>query len=128
MFFQVDIAKVNLEVMKTWIAKEIVEIVGYEDEILIDMIYNTISNQEVNRVVLFSHCQNLDPKHLQMTLVPFLNNDASSFTKHLWELMLSAQEDPQGIPQEFIDKKMEELEKLKVLYSTVYFYLLANSS
>ena len=41
--------------MKTWIAKEIVEIVGYEDEILIDMIYNTISNQEVNRVVLFSH-------------------------------------------------------------------------
>ena len=53
-------------------------------------------------------------KHLQVTLVPFLNKDAASFTKHLWELLLSAQEDPQGIPQEFIDKKMEELEKLKV--------------
>ena len=33
--------------------------------------------------------------------------------------MLSAQEDPQGIPQEFIDKKMEELEKLKVLNNRV---------
>lgn len=33
--------------MKTWIGKEVNEIMGFDDEILIDMIYNMISLEEV---------------------------------------------------------------------------------
>lgn len=33
--------------MKTWIAKEVVSIVGFEDDVLIDMIYNMLALDEV---------------------------------------------------------------------------------
>lgn len=33
--------------MKTWIAKEIVSILGFEDDVLIDMIYNMLALDEV---------------------------------------------------------------------------------
>ena len=39
--------KVNLDIMKTWIAKEIVSILGFEDDVLIDMIYNMLALDEV---------------------------------------------------------------------------------
>lgn len=45
--FQVDMSKVNLESMKGWIAKEINSILGFEDDVLIDMIYNLLSLDEV---------------------------------------------------------------------------------
>ena len=37
----------NLDIMKTWIAKEIVSILGFEDDVLIDMIYNMLALDEV---------------------------------------------------------------------------------
>ena len=37
----------NLDVMKTWIAKEIVSILGFEDDVLIDMISNMLALDEV---------------------------------------------------------------------------------
>lgn len=40
-------SKVNLESMKGWIAKEINSILGFEDDVLIDMIYNLLSLDEV---------------------------------------------------------------------------------
>ena len=33
--------------MKTWIAKEVVSKVGFEDEVLIDMIFNMLTLDEV---------------------------------------------------------------------------------
>ena len=45
--WQLDISKVNLDIMKTWIGKEITEIMGYEDDVLIDMIYNMLALDEV---------------------------------------------------------------------------------
>lgn len=56
----------------------------------------------------------MDPKHIQITLTPFLGKNAPSFTKRLWDLLLSAQEDPIGIPEEFIEERKEQLEKQKV--------------
>ena len=39
--------KVNLDIMKTWIAKEVVSKLGFEDEVLIDMIFNMLTLGEV---------------------------------------------------------------------------------
>lgn len=44
---QVDIKKVNLDVIKTWIAKEVNSILGFDDDVLIDMIFNMLSLDEV---------------------------------------------------------------------------------
>lgn len=44
-------SKVNLESMKGWIAKEINNILGFEDDVLIDMIYNLLALDEVRKVL-----------------------------------------------------------------------------
>ena len=33
---QVDMRKVNLQVIRPWVAKKIVELVGFEDEVLVE--------------------------------------------------------------------------------------------
>ena len=50
-----------------------------------------------------------------MTLIPFLAANAAPFTEKLWNLLLSAQKDPMGIPEEFVQQRMEEIEKQKVV-------------
>ena len=44
----------------------------------------------------------------------FLDKDAASFAKTLWKLLLSAQNNPQGVPQELLDAKKAELEQERV--------------
>ncbi len=36
MLLQVDMRKVNLTVLRPWIAKKIVELVGFEDEVVVE--------------------------------------------------------------------------------------------
>ena len=60
--------------------------------------------------------QEIDPNHIQVTLTPFLEKNAAAFTEKLWNLLLSAQKDPMGIPAEFIQQRMEEIEKQKVSF------------
>lgn len=59
--------------------------------------------------------QKVDPKHIQVTLTPFLEKNTAAFTEKLWNLLLSAQNDPMGIPAEFVQQRMEEIEKQKVV-------------
>lgn len=39
---QVDTTKVNLEVLKPWITKRVTEILGFEDDVVIDFIFNQL--------------------------------------------------------------------------------------
>ena len=55
-----------------------------------------------------------DPKALQISITGFLETKAPEFTKELWILLLSAQENIAGMPQRFIDEKKEEIRKRKV--------------
>ena len=43
----VDLKKVNWEVMKTWIAKRVTELLGIEDEVLIGYVYEQLENVKV---------------------------------------------------------------------------------
>lgn len=44
----------------------------------------------------------------------FLDKEAAPFAKALWKLLLSAQNNVAGVPQELLDAKRAEIEKEKV--------------
>ena len=56
-----------------------------------------------------------DGKDVQINLTGFLNARAArQFVSELWDLLLSAQESPSGIPAKFVDQKKEEILKRQV--------------
>ena len=58
---------------------------------------------------------------MQWSLTGFLEADTAAFCKKLWELMLDAQLNPQGVPTELLEAKKEELRKEKVAMNCLYF-------
>lgn len=63
---------------------------------------------------------------MQINLTGFLNGkNARTFMGELWELLLSAQESVSGIPEQFMEKKKEEIKKRMVnifIYIIVFLY------
>lgn len=54
MFHQVDMSKVNLEVIKPWITKRVTEILGFEDDVVIEFIFNQLEVKVlIHRWLLF---------------------------------------------------------------------------
>ncbi|KAF8854935.1 PWI domain-containing protein [Acephala macrosclerotiorum] len=100
---KVDMEKVNLEVMKKWIAGKISEILGSEDDVVIELCFNLIEGS-----------RHPDIKKLQIQLTGFLDKDTAKFCKELWSLCLSAQSNPQGVPKELLEAKKLELIQEKV--------------
>ncbi|RAH83727.1 PWI domain-containing protein [Aspergillus japonicus CBS 114.51] len=100
---KVDMKKVNIEVMKKWIAGKISEILGNEDDVVIELCFNLLEGTRFP-----------DVKSLQIQLTGFLDKDTAKFCKELWSLCLSAQENPQGVPKELLEAKKLELIQEKV--------------
>ncbi|RPA96167.1 PWI domain-containing protein [Choiromyces venosus 120613-1] len=100
---KVDMEKVNLEVMKQWISGKVIEILGNEDDVVIDFVYSLLEEERIP-----------DPKKIQIHLTGFLEKDTPAFCKQLWGLLLSAQSSPQGVPMELLEQKKEELRREKV--------------
>jgi serine/arginine repetitive matrix protein 1 len=51
---------------------------------------------------------------MQINLTGFLEKNTMDFMKELWNLLLSAQKSSTGIPQEFLEKKKQEILARKV--------------
>ncbi|KAI9478409.1 MAG: PWI domain-containing protein [Benjaminiella poitrasii] len=98
---KVDIKKVNLDVIKPWISNKITELLGLEDEVVIDYTCSLLEEPD------------LDPKRMQINLTGFLENKTKDFLSELWNLLLSAQNSVGGIPAQFIEQKKEELRRKK---------------
>ncbi|KAJ6157471.1 PWI domain mRNA processing protein [Penicillium chermesinum] len=96
---KVDMQKVNVEVMKIWIAGQIEKILG-DDDIVIQLCFNLLEGTRFP-----------DIKSMQIQLMGFLEKDTAAFCKELWGLCLSAQESPQGIPKELLEAKKDMLRK-----------------
>lgn len=47
--YQVDMEKVNLDVIKPWITKKLIEILGVEDDVVMQYVLNMLESEKVNR-------------------------------------------------------------------------------
>lgn len=94
---KVNLKKVNLDVINKWITQRIIEVVGFEDEILINLVINMLQGVDV------------DGRKMQLDVTGFLEKQSGSFVAELWSLLVDAQEQPSGIPTVFLQKKKEEI-------------------
>ena len=66
---QVDMRKVNLSVVRPWIVKKVVELVGFEDEVVVEYAMGLLEDdsQPVRRFIHASpthyHCARRPPTH-----------------------------------------------------------------
>ncbi|KAF2863440.1 Zn-dependent exopeptidase [Piedraia hortae CBS 480.64] len=95
---KVDMQKVNGPVIKKWISDELLKILGNEDEVVTELVYNLIEGSRYP-----------DIKRLQISLQGFLEKDAPKFCEELWKLCISAQESAQGIPKVLLEAKKQEI-------------------
>lgn len=56
----------------------------------------------------------MDGKQIQIQLTGFMEKNTGKFMKELWSLLLSAEKNVSGVPQQFLDAKEEETRKKKV--------------
>ncbi|KAJ3017689.1 Serine/arginine repetitive matrix protein 1 [Thoreauomyces humboldtii] len=96
---KVDMKKVNLTVIRPWVTTKIISIVGFEDDVLIEFVFNLLEAEKV------------DPRTMQIEISGFLESNAPGFMKELWGLLVSAQSSIGGIPQLFLDQKKDEISK-----------------
>merc|ERR1719379_840810 len=93
-----------MDVLKPWITRRITELLGFEDDIVIDYCISQLTEPQEN---------GLDPKLLQVNMTGFMERKAAAFCSELWKNLISANQSPVGVPQEFIDEKKNELKKKK---------------
>ena len=101
----VDTRRVKWEIIKPWIAARVTELLTVEDDVLIAMIYNLLEQDQVHKNGLYVYSQ----------LHTFLEKHTDVFMRELWDMLVSANGNPSGIPQKFIDEKAAELRRQKAV-------------
>lgn len=110
---KVDRRKVNMDVVKPWMATRLTELLGMEDEVTVDFTYELLMDKA-------SSFPNV--KLLQVKLTGFLGaKDSMSFCEELWGLMLGAQDTELGIPPQLLEAKKKELVEASVSLLQVPF-------
>ena len=102
----VRIEKINVEVMGRWVAERLAELLGFEDDVLSELVMNMLAQ---TRDAKTGQDKRVDPQQLQVQLTGFLNKQAQPFVAELWKLLLDAQDSPHGIPRAFVERKKKEL-------------------
>lgn len=97
---KVDMSKVNMQVMRPWIAERVEQLLGFEDDVLVEFVSDHLENERFP-----------DPRKMQISLTGFLEKRARSFMAELWTLLLSAQESVAGIPRAFVEQKKLEMQQ-----------------
>lgn len=98
---EVNMQKVNLDIIKTWVTKQISDILGVEDDILVGLIVGALEESPP--------CA----KKIHILIGEFLQNETQRFVIRLWRLLSNAQNNELGVPQQFIEERREELVKKK---------------
>ena len=99
---KVDMRKVELSVIKPWAAQRITELLGFEDDVVLEYAAGMLEEE-----------RHPDPRKMQISLTGFLESQTATFMSELWTLLLSAQDSPGGIPAIFVQRKKEEMQKRK---------------
>jgi serine/arginine repetitive matrix protein 1 len=88
-------SKVNLDTIKPWITTRVNQLLGIDDDVVVEFVFNLLENTQFP-----------DPKDMQMNLTGFLNGkNARIFMQELWGLLASAQENIGGIPSSWSRRK-----------------------
>ncbi|KAJ0407677.1 hypothetical protein ATCC90586_001859 [Pythium insidiosum] len=103
---KVDLAKVKREVIDQWITERVTQLLGFEDDIVVSLVINLLQPKGAGADA------RLDPREMQLAVTGFLEKDAPAFMTELWELLLSAQAHPTGIPPQILEKKKAEMAQL----------------
>ncbi|KAI9495109.1 serine/arginine repetitive matrix 1, partial [Zychaea mexicana] len=98
---KVNMTKVKFDVIKPWITTRVTELLGFEDELVINFAFGLLEEK------------NPDPKMMQINLTGFLEKNTQTFILELWRLLLSAQQSKSGIPQKFLEEKKQEIMRNK---------------
>lgn len=106
---RVDVRRVNLDILKPWISGRITELLGVEDDVVILYVFSFLDDG------LKAKDGFLDPKAMQVYLTGFLEKNTGLFMKELWGQLASAQSNPSGIPQFFIDVKQREVDAARAV-------------
>ena len=97
-------SKVNLNTIKPWITTRVNQLLGIDDDVVVEFVFNLLENTQFP-----------DPKDMQMNLTGFLNGkNTRIFMQELWDLLASAQENIGGIPSIFLEQKKEVIRQNKV--------------
>ena len=90
----VDLRRVNLGALRPWVAAQLRERLGFEDDIVEGFVLGQLEGASA------------DPRAVTVSLKPFLGDEhATPFVAELWRLLLSAQESPGGIPRQFVEEE-----------------------
>lgn len=101
---KVDLSRVKLDVLKPWITTRVGELLGIEDDVVVEFIINQLEDDK-----------NPDPRKMQINLTGFLNGkNARVFMGELWTMLDSAQKNELGIPQALLDQKKEQISSRQV--------------
>ncbi|TCD66924.1 hypothetical protein EIP91_000763 [Steccherinum ochraceum] len=101
---KVDMRKVNLQVIRPWVVKKVVELVGFEDEVVVEYAMGLLEDDSQPTP---------DPRKMQINLTGFLTTHTPTFMAALWNLLLEAQESPAGVPKTFVEQKKEEMRQAR---------------
>ncbi|KAJ1956999.1 hypothetical protein IWQ62_005183, partial [Dispira parvispora] len=96
---KVSMNKVNMTVIRPWVTRRVTELLGLEDEVVLEYIFSMLEEDQP------------DPVDIQINLTGFLENKAGPFVQELWQLLLSAQSSIGGIPPVFLEQKKQEIQK-----------------
>ncbi|KAL3997875.1 PWI domain family protein [Acanthocheilonema viteae] len=92
--------RVNLDVLKPWITAKLNDILGLEDDVVIEYVFSQLEEKSLN------------PKVMQINLTGFLNaRRAREFMGELWSMLIEAQSSEDGIPTSLVEKKMKEIQE-----------------
>jgi len=91
--------KVKFEVLRPWITRTTIELLGLEDDVFITYVIELLQKNEEAR-----------PRELHVSVTPFLGlENASKFCEELWKLLISAQQSEFGIPSQFLEARKAQL-------------------
>lgn len=95
---KVDLGKVNIDVIKPWITCKLNDLLGLEDDVVVEYVFTQLEDR------------NLNPKVMQINLTGFLNaRRAREFMAELWQMLAESQASPDGIPSSLVERKIHEL-------------------
>lgn len=97
----VDMTKVNRPIINRWIQTKLDELLP-DDDIITDYTLELLSGDKPNI------------REIQLNLNGFLEDNSGKFCKELWELLVAAQEDKDGIPPQLVAIKKEQMEQERV--------------